>query len=282
MTTSPSEETLGTHRGESPPVRRLLIGAALFYMAFFAALPLVYIFVQAFSGGAGVLAAALRDPSASAAIRLTLEVTAIAVPLNAVFGVAAAWTVAKFDFVGKNLLITFLDLPLTVCPVIAGLVYVLVFGLQGFLGPWLAAHGVRVIFSTPGIVLATVFVTFPFVARELIPLMQKQGRGHEEAAVVLGAGFWDTFWRVTFPNVKWGVLYGVVLSTARAFGEFGAVSVVSGHIRGRTDTLTLHIEQLYNEYNIPAAFSLASLLTVLALGSLGMKLWMEKRSGDEH
>lgn len=263
---------------ESVPIQRVLIGISLFYMALFVGLPIIYIFAQAFAKGWSTFIVALGDPSALRAILLTIEAAAIAVPLNLVFGVSAAWAIAKFDFVGKQLLISFLDLPLTVSPVIAGLLYILIFGLQGRLGPWLAAHHLKIIFALPGIVLATLFVTLPFVARQLIPLMEKQGQAHEEAAVLLGAGFWSTFRRVTWPNIKWGVFYGVVLSVARAFGEFGAVSVVSGHIRGKTTTMTLHIEQLYNEYNIAGAFAIASLLTLLAVATMMVKIYAEKRS----
>jgi sulfate transport system permease protein len=220
---------------------------------------------------------AIAEPDALAAIKLTLVTAAIAVPLNLVFGVAAAWAIAKFSFPGKNVLITLIDLPFSVSPVIAGLIFVLVFGLQGWLGPWLAEHDLKVIFAVPGIVLATVFVTFPFVARELIPLMQAQGNEQEEAATVLGARGWQTFWRITLPNVKWGLLYGVILCNARAMGEFGAVSVVSGHIRGVTNTLPLHVEILYNEYQFAAAFACASLLALLALVTLALKEFIEGR-----
>ncbi|MCB4757020.1 MAG: sulfate ABC transporter permease subunit CysW [Elusimicrobia bacterium] len=265
---------------EGPWARCTVIGIVLIFMALFVALPIAYIFVQAFAKGWGMYWDSIKDPVALSAIGLTIRAAAIAVPLNLIFGVCAAWAIAKFEFLGKNFLITFLDLPLTVSPVIAGLIYVLIFGLQGWLGPWLSAHHVKIIFATPGIVMATIFVTFPFVARELIPLMQKEGREGEEAAVLLGAGFWGTFRRVTWPNIKWGVLYGVMLSVARAFGEFGAVSVVSGHIRGQTNTMTLHIEQLYSEYNFTAAFAIASLLTLLAFATLVVKIFMERRSGS--
>jgi len=247
-------------------------------MGLLVGIPIVFLFVQAFANGWEVYRAALCDPMALKAITLTCKVVAMVIPLNLVFGIAAAWAIAKFDFIGKKVLVTLIDLPLTVSPVIAGLLYVLVFGLQGWFGPWLAAHHLKIIFAVPGIVLATLFVTFPFVARELIPLMEKQGRSQEEAAVLLGAGFWPMFFKVTWPNIKWGVFYGTVLSTARALGEFGAVSVVSGHIRGQTNTMTLHIEQLYNEYNIPGAFALASLLTVLALCTMIIKGVVEKRA----
>ena len=238
-------------------------------------------FVEALRKGLGVYLAAIVEPDALSAVRLTLLTAAIAVPLNLVFGVAAAWAIAKFRFPGKNVLITLIDLPFSVSPVIAGLIYVLIFGLQGWLGGWLVEHDVKVIFAVPGIVLATLFVTFPFVARELIPLMQAQGNEQEEAATVLGARGWQTFWRVTLPNVKWGLLYGVILCNARAMGEFGAVSVVSGHIRGRTNTLPLHVEILYNEYNFAAAFAVASLLALLALVTLVLKSFLEWQYGGE-
>ncbi|MEK7489930.1 MAG: sulfate ABC transporter permease subunit CysW, partial [Pseudomonadota bacterium] len=225
--------------------------------------------------------AALTEPDAVSAIKLTLTVAAIAVPLNVVFGVAAAWAIAKFDFRGKNLLITLIDLPFSVSPVISGLIYVLMFGAQGWFGPWLEAHDIKIMFAVPGIVLATIFVTFPFVARELIPLMQAQGSEEEEAAIVLGASGWQTFWHVTLPNIRWGLLYGVILCNARAMGEFGAVSVVSGHIRGLTNTMPLHVEILYNEYNFAAAFAVASLLTLLALVTLGIKTLVEIRASRE-
>ncbi len=235
-------------------------------------------FVEALRQGLGSYLAGITDPDALAAIRLTLLVAAIAVPLNVVFGIAASWAIAKFEFKGKSLLTTLIDLPFSVSPVIAGLVYVLLFGAQGLLGPWLAEHDIKIIFAVPGIVLATVFVTFPFVARELIPLMQEQGTEEEEAARMLGAGGLQIFWRVTLPNVKWGLLYGVLLCNARAMGEFGAVSVVSGHIRGLTNTMPLHVEILYNEYNFVAAFAVASLLTLLALLTLVLKVALERRS----
>ncbi len=249
-------------------LRRLLIGIALAFLTVFLFVPLVFVFVEAFKKGFGVYLAAITDPDALAAIRLTLIAAGIAVPLNLAFGVAAAWSIAKFSFPGKNVLITLIDLPFSVSPVIAGLIYVLIFGLQGWFGSWLVDHDVKVIFAVPGIVLATTFVTFPFVARELIPLMQAQGIEQEEAATVLGARGWQTFWRVTLPNIKWGLLYGVILCNARAMGEFGAVSVVSGHIRGQTNTLPLHIEIVYNEYQFAAAFAVATLLALLALVTL--------------
>jgi sulfate transport system permease protein len=247
------------------------------FLLLFLALPLTAIFVEALRKGVGVYVASCRDPAALAAIRLTLLVAAIAVPLNLVFGLAAAWAIARFDFVGKSLLTTLLDLPFAVSPVISGLVYVLLFGLHGWFGPWLVAHHLKVVFAVPGVVLATVFVTFPFVARELIPLMQAQGSEEEQAALALGASGWQTFRRVTLPNAKWGLLYGVILCNARAMGEFGAVSVVSGHIRGRTNTIPLHVEILYNEYNFAAAFAVASLLALLALLTLGVKSLVEAR-----
>jgi sulfate transport system permease protein len=265
---------------ESAGARRLLIAVALGFLMLFLVLPLAIVFVESFSRGAAAYVAALIDPDARAAIALTLTVAAIVVPLNAAFGVAAAWAIAKFDFIGKNLLITLIDLPLSVSPVVAGLVFVLTFGAQGLLGPWVAAHGLRVIFALPGVALAALFVTFPFVAREVIPLMQQQGAAEEEAALTLGASGWKTFLTVTLPNVKWALLYGVLLCNARAMGEFGAVSVVSGHIRGLTNTIPLQVEILYNEYNIAGAFSLASLLAFLALATLGLKTWLEWRSDE--
>jgi len=267
--------------GEPAWVRALLIGGALAFLAVFLFVPLAFVLTEALKKGLGAFVAALVEPDAMAAIRLTLLIAAIAVPLNLVFGVAAAWAVAKFEFPGKSLLVTLIDLPFSVSPVIAGLIYVLIFGLQGWLGGWLAAHDVRVIFAVPGIVLATIFVTVPFVARELIPLMQAQGTEQEEAATVLGAGGWQTFRRITLPNVKWGLLYGVILCNARAMGEFGAVSVVSGHIRGATNTLPLHVEILYNEYQFAAAFAVASLLALLALVTLALKVAIERHVGRE-
>jgi sulfate transport system permease protein len=269
--------TLAPNATESPLVRRALIAGALAFLTAFLFLPLAFIFWSALRKGWGVYLAAITDPDAVSAIRLTLLCTAIAVPANLIFGVAAAWAIAKFDFRGKSALVTLIDLPFSVSPVIAGLIYVLVFGLQGWFGPWLREHDLKVIFAVPGLVLATVFVTFPFVARELIPLMQSQGAEEEEAAVVLGASGWKVFWRVTLPNIKWGVLYGVILCNARAMGEFGAVSVVSGHIRGATDTLPLHVEILYNEYQFAASFAAASLLALLALVTLALKLAVERR-----
>ncbi|MGH8443012.1 MAG: sulfate ABC transporter permease subunit CysW [Nevskiaceae bacterium] len=265
---------------EQPWVRWLLTASALLFLAGFLLLPLVAVFTEALRQGVGTYVESLKDPDALAAIRLTLLTAAIAVPLNLVFGVAAAWAIAKFEFRGKAFLTTLIDLPFSVSPVVAGLVYVLIFGAQGWAGPWLAAHDLQVIFAVPGIVLATVFVTFPFVARELIPLMQAQGNEHEEAALSLGATGWQAFWRVTLPNIKWGLLYGVLLCNARAMGEFGAVSVVSGHIRGETNTMPLHVEILYNEYNFAAAFAVASLLAALALVTLVAKAILEHRYGD--
>ncbi|MBK8667554.1 MAG: sulfate ABC transporter permease subunit CysW [Burkholderiales bacterium] len=260
---------------ESPAVRWLLTALALGFMALFLVLPLVAVFVEALRGGWSAYWAALQEPDAWAAIRLTLLTAAIAVPLNLVFGVAAAWCIAKFEFKGKAFLTTLIDLPFSVSPVVVGLIYVLVFGAQGWLGPWLAAHDIKIIFAVPGIVLATVFVTFPFIARELIPLMQAQGSDEEQAAQVLGASGWQTFWRVTLPNIKWGLIYGVILCNARAMGEFGAVSVVSGHIRGQTNTMPLHVEVLYNEYQGQAAFAVASLLALLAIVTLVIKTVVE-------
>jgi len=262
---------------ESAWVRRTLIGLALAFLAFFLFVPLAAVFFEAFKKGWGVYLAAITEPDAVSAIWLTLIAAVISVPLNLVFGVAAAWCIAKFDFRGKNVLLTLIDLPFSVSPVIAGLIYVLIFGLQGWFGASLRDHDLKVIFAVPGIVLATIFVTFPFIARELIPLMQAQGQEQEEAARVLGASGWQMFWRVTLPNVKWALLYGVILCNARAMGEFGAVSVVSGHIRGQTNTMPLHIEILYNEYQFAAAFAVASLLALLALVTLVLKYTVEQR-----
>jgi len=258
-------------------VRRLLIGVALAFLAVFLFVPLVAVFVEALKKGVAVYLAAISEPDAVSAIKLTLIAAGISVPLNLVFGVACAWSIAKFDFRGKNLLLTFIDLPFSVSPVIAGLIFVLVFGLQGWFGEWLRDHDLKIIFALPGIVIATIFITFPFIARELIPLMQAQGTEQEEAARVLGAGGWQIFWRITLPNVKWALLYGVILCNARAMGEFGAVSVVSGHIRGQTNTMPLHIEILYNEYQFAAAFAVASLLAGLALVTLALKYFVERR-----
>lgn len=257
--------------------RYALIALAIAFLALFLMLPLVAVFVEALSKGIAAYGAAIVEPDALAAIRLTLLVAAISVPLNIVFGIAAAWAIAKFDFPGKSLLISFIDLPFSVSPVVAGLIYVLLFGAQGWLGPWLRAHDIEIIFAVPGILLATIFVTFPFVARELIPLMSEQGRDDEEASLSLGASGFQTFWRVTLPNIRWGLLYGVLLCNARAMGEFGAVSVVSGHLRGLTNTMPLHVEILYNEYNFVAAFAVASLLALLALVTLILKSIVEWR-----
>lgn len=266
---------------EPAGVKWSLIGVALAFLAFFLFVPLAIVFAEAFKKGVDVYLAAIVEPDALSAIKLTLIAAAISVPLNLVFGIAAAWCIAKFEFRGKNLLLTLIDLPFSVSPVIAGLIYVLVFGLQGWFGEWLREHDLKVIFAVPGIVLATLFVTFPFVARELIPLMQAQGTEQEEAARVLGASGWQIFRRVTLPNVKWALLYGVILCNARAMGEFGAVSVVSGHIRGQTNTMPLHIEILYNEYQFAAAFAVASLLAGLALVTLVLKYWVEQRMKQE-
>ena len=266
--------------GESPAVRALLIAVGAGFLLLFVAVPLVAVFVEALGKGIDGYLAALAEPDAQAALRLTLTVAAIAVPLNAAFGVAASWCIAKFAFPGKSLLLTLIDIPFSVSPVVSGLVYVLVFGAQGLFGPWLDRHGVQIVFAVPGIVLATVFVTFPFVARELIPLMEEQGRADEEAALTLGASGLRCFMTVTLPNIKWGLLYGVLLCNARAMGEFGAVSVVSGHIRGLTNTLPLHVEILYNEYDLAAAFAVASLLAFLALVTLALKTALEWRYAD--
>ncbi len=255
--------------------RWLLIAIAMLWLTLFLFVPLVSVFAEALNKGFAAYLAAFDDPNAWSAIYLTLLAAAISVPLNLVFGVSAAWAIARFDFRGKSFLLTMIDLPFAVSPVIAGLIYVLVFGLQGWCGEWLSDHNIKIIFAVPGIVLATLFVTFPFVARELIPLMQAQGKDEEEAAIVLGASGWQMLWRVTLPNIKWGLLYGVILSNARAMGEFGAVSVVSGHIRGLTNTLPLHVEVLYNEYNHVAAFACASLLALLALLTLVLKTFVE-------
>ncbi|MEJ5988839.1 sulfate ABC transporter permease subunit CysW [Ramlibacter sp. PS3R-8] len=265
---------------EAPWVRRTLIGVALAFLFLFLLLPLAAVFTEAMRKGAGAYFEALKEPEAWSAIRLTLITAAIAVPLNLVFGVAAAWAIAKYEFKGKAFLTTLVDLPFSVSPVVAGLIYVLVFGAQGWFGPWLAEHDIKIVFAVPGIVLATVFVTFPFIARELIPLMQAQGNDEEQAAIVLGATGWQTFWYVTLPNIKWGLIYGVILCNARAMGEFGAVSVVSGHIRGQTNTMPLHVEILYNEYQSVAAFAVASLLALLAVVTLAVKSvaeWKQER-----
>ncbi|QQR41094.1 sulfate ABC transporter permease subunit CysW [Devosia rhizoryzae] len=262
-------------------VRWALILVGLAFMALFIVLPMVAVFSEAFRQGFGPFWQSLQQPDAQSAIRLTLLVAAIAVPLNVIFGIAASWAIAKFEFKGKAFLITLIDLPFSVSPVISGLVYVLLFGSGSILGPWLKSYGIEILFAVPGIVLATIFVTFPFVARELIPLMQDQGTGDEEAALSLGASGWQTFWRVTLPNIKWGLLYGVLLCNARAMGEFGAVAVVSGKIRGQTTTMPLQVEMFYNEYQSTAAFALASLLALLALVTLILKTALEWRYGDE-
>lgn len=262
---------------ESPWIRGILLVVALGFMGLFLWLPLFTVFSEALRKGIGLYWAAITEPDALAAIRLTLLAAIIAMPLNLIFGLAAAWAIARFDFPGKGLLVTLIDLPFAISPVIAGLIYVLMFGAQGWFGPWLAEHDIKIIFAVPGIVLATIFVTFPFIARELIPLMQAQGNEEEEAAILLGASAWQMFWRVTLPNIRWGLLYGVVLCTARALGEFGAVSVVSGHIRGLTTTLPLHVEILYNEYNSAAAFACASLLAFMALVMLAAKTLVQWR-----
>ncbi|TRB09015.1 sulfate ABC transporter permease subunit CysW [Agrobacterium tumefaciens] len=264
---------------ESLPARLALVAIAFLFLAAFLVLPLVSVFFEAFRKGADAFWEAIVEPDALSAIRLTLLVAAISVPLNVVFGVAAAWAIAKFEFKGKAFLITLIDLPFSISPVISGLVYVILFSAHSVLGPWLKSYGIEILFAVPGIVLATIFVTFPFVARELIPLMQDQGNGDEEAAISLGASGWQTFWYVTLPNIKWGLLYGVLLCNARAMGEFGAVSVVSGHIRGETNTMPLHVEILYNEYNIGAAFAVATLLAGLALVTLVLKTILEIRFG---
>jgi len=271
MSTATSPRTARKGTTEAAWVRYTLIGIALLFMALFLVLPLAAVFTEALRKGFDAYWEALKDPDAWSAIRLTLLTAAIAVPLNLVFGVAAAWAVAKYEFWGKSFLTTLIDLPFSVSPVVAGLIYVLVFGAQGWLGPWLSEHDIKIVFAVPGIILATIFVTFPFIARELIPLMQAQGNDEEQAAIVLGASGWQTFWHVTLPNIKWGLIYGVILCNARAMGEFGAVSVVSGHIRGQTNTMPLHVEILYNEYQSVAAFAVASLLALLALVTLVIK-----------
>ena len=264
--------------GEPGWVRGVLVSIVLLFLGLFLLVPLIVVFSEAFKKGAGLYLESITEPDAVSAIQLTLIAAAIAVPLNLLFGVAASWAIAKFQFPGKSFLITLIDLPFSVSPVISGLVYVLLFGLQGWLGPWLSAHDIKIIFAVPGIVLATIFVTFPFIARELIPLMQSQGSDEEEAARTLGASGWQTLWRVTLPNVKWALLYGVILCNARAMGEFGAVSVVSGHIRGLTNTIPLHTEILYNEYNSVAAFAMASLLTLLTLVTIALKALIDRKS----
>ncbi|HEY6528795.1 MAG TPA: sulfate ABC transporter permease subunit CysW [Cellvibrionaceae bacterium] len=267
---------------EASWIRISLIVIALLFLGFFLILPLAVVFVEAFSKGAGVYFAAITEPAAAHAIKLTLIAAGIAVPLNVIFGLAASWAIAKFQFRGKQLAITLIDLPFAVSPVIAGLIYMLLFGAQGLFGHWLMDHDIRIMFAVPGIVLATVFITFPFIARELIPLMQEQGKEQEEAAITLGASGWKMFFRVTLPSIKWGLLYGIILCNARAMGEFGAVSVVSGKIRGQTNTMPLHIEILYNEYQFAAAFAVASLLALLALVTLVLKSALEWKAAREH
>jgi sulfate transport system permease protein len=279
LTAAPGKVSRATQ--EPAWVRWLLISIALGWLGLFLFVPLAAIFTEALRKGLEVYWASLTEPDALAAVKLTLIAAVIAVPANLVFGIAAAWAIAKFEFRGKQVLLTLIDLPFAVSPVIAGLIYMLLFGLQGWFGEWLQAHDLKIVFAVPGIVLATIFVTFPFVARELIPLMQAQGTEEEEAAVTMGASGWQTLWRVTLPNVKWGLLYGVILCNARAMGEFGAVSVVSGHIRGMTNTLPLHVEILYNEYNFAAAFAAASLLAGLALVTLALKSAVEWKTGAE-
>lgn len=263
---------------ESPAVKWSLIGAALAVLVWLIVLPLIVVITEALKRGWDVYLAALADPDAASALRLTLLVAAITVPLNTLFGVSAAWAVTKFKFRGKGLLVTLIDLPFAVSPVIGGLIFVLVFGAHGWFGPWLSDHDIKIIFALPGIILATLFVTFPFVARELIPLMEDQGTQEEEAAMTLGARGWSIFFRVTLPNIKWGLLYGIILCNARAMGEFGAVSVVSGHIRGKTNTLPLHVEILYNEYQFSASFAVASVLLLLALATMGVKSWLSAKN----
>jgi sulfate transport system permease protein len=275
----PVRKGAGRTTGEPFWVRALLIFLTLVFLGMFLFLPLAAVFVQAFEKGLREYLAAVSTAESLAAIRLTLFITAIVVPLNLIFGVAAAWAIAKFRFRGKQVLITLIDLPFAVSPVVAGLIFVLLFGLHGMLGPWLASHDLKIIFAVPGIVIATMFITVPFVARELIPLMQEQGTDEEEAALVLGAGGWKTFFRVTLPNITWGLVYGVILCSARTIGEFGAVSVVSGHVRGQTLTLPLQVEILYNEYKFSAAFAVASLLTLMALAALAAKSFVEWKSG---
>jgi sulfate transport system permease protein len=278
LVSEPGSSTVMTER---QPTRIALVAVAVIFLVVFLLLPLAAVFVEALRAGLGAYVAAITEPDAVAAIKLTLIVAAIAVPANIVFGLAASWAIAKFEFKGKSMLNTLIDLPFSVSPVISGLIYVLLFGAQGYLGPYLQSHNIQIIFALPGIVLATIFVTFPFVARELVPLMQEQGIGDEEAALSLGASGWQTFFRVTLPNIRWALLYGVVLCNARAMGEFGAVSVVSGHIRGKTNTMPLHVEILYNEYNFAAAFAVASLLALLALVTLLIKIALEWRYADQ-
>lgn len=277
-----STQTVPKHLAESTVVKWLLIGIAMLFLALVLVLPLVTVFAEAFKKGVEVYVASIQEKEALHAVKLTLLAAGIAVPLNTVFGLAAAWAITKFKFKGKNVLITLIDLPFSVSPVISGLVFVLLFGARGVFGPWLQEHDIQIIFALPGIVLATIFVTFPFVARELIPLMQAQGIQEEEAAASMGASGWQIFWKVTLPNIKWGLLYGVILCNARAMGEFGAVSVVSGHIRGMTNTLPLHVEILYNEYQFAASFAAASLLVLLALLTLAVKSLVEWKHALDH
>jgi len=278
-----SRAAIQARAGTTEPalVQRLLIGLALVFLGLFLVVPLIAIFAQALEKGFAAYCAAIIEPDTLSAIRLTLLTAVIVVPVNIVFGIAAAWAIAKFEFVGKNLLITFIDLPFSVSPIISGMIYVLLFGRSGWFGAWLVEHDVRIIFAVPGIVLATMFVTFPFVARELIPLMQSQGSEQEQAALMLGASGWQTFRRVTLPNIKWGLIYGVILCNARAMGEFGAVSVVSGHIRGMTNTMPLHVEILFNEYNFIGASAVASMLAMLALVTLVLKSVVEWKSARQ-
>jgi sulfate transport system permease protein len=278
LVSTPQSQAVTT---EQPLVRYVLIGVAVVFLVVFLFLPLASVFVEALRSGLGTYFASITEPDAVSAIELTLLVAAIAVPANVVFGLAASWAIAKFDFPGKSLLNSLIDLPFSVSPVISGLIYVLLFGAQGYLGPYLQGENIQIIFALPGMVLATIFVTFPFVARELVPLMQEQGTQDEEAALSLGASGWKTFVKVTLPNIRWALLYGVVLCNARAMGEFGAVSVVSGHIRGKTNTMPLHVEILYNEYNFAAAFAVASLLALLALVTLVVKVALEWRYADQ-
>jgi sulfate/thiosulfate transport system permease protein len=266
---------------EPRPARLVLIGVALVFLVIVLILPLIVVFAEAFRRGAGTYLAALSEPEALAAIRLTVLTALIVVPLNAAFGIAAAWAITKFDFRGKNLLITLIDLPFSVSPVIGGMVFVLLFGIQGMFGSFLLEHGIKIIFAVPGIIIATLFVTLPFVARELIPLMQKQGTEQEQAAIMLGANGWQTLMRVTVPNIKWGLLYGILLCNGRAIGEFGAVAVVSGHIIGLTNTMPLHVEVLYNDFAFAASFAVASLLTLMALATLALKTFLEWRAGAQ-
>lgn len=286
MARSPNKRLLiaASQRGieEASWCKWLLIAIALGFSAVFLLLPLANVFVQALAKGFDYYWGALSHPDSRAAIRLTLLVSAVSVPMNVLFGLAAAWAIAKFDFRGKPLVVTLIDLPFSISPVVAGLIFVVLFGLQGFMGKWLDGHDIRVVFAVPGIVLATTFVTFPFVARELIPVMQATGSEQEQAALTLGASGWQTFWHVTLPSVKWGLLYGIILCNARAMGEFGAVSIVSGHITGETDTMPLRVEKLYNEYDSAAAFAVASLLALLALFTLAVKTWLEWRQTSQH